>query len=136
MATPESIEAELQALEQRCAAWRQAWADRERTPCASVGELLSATHVGEPLAERIVERLKEARFEIDNALCRLAATTAGAIARLTRDADAQPLETRMQQIFSRIGKHEENFDTKLADLRPLVHRYLHLAQALTRTPGA
>ncbi|MCX4245718.1 hypothetical protein [Paraliomyxa miuraensis] len=135
-ATPESIEAELAALEDRCQAWREAWAERERTPCASVGEVLSAKHLAEPLAERIVERLVEGRREIENAIARLAATTAGATARLTRDGDTSALERRLHEIFLRIGKHEEHFDTKLAELRPLVQRHLRLARALRPTPGA
>src|SRR5690606_7202454 len=116
--------------------WREAWAERERTPCAAVGEVLSATHLAEPLAERIVERLKEARQELDNALARLAATTGGALARLTRDGDTTTLERRLHETFLRIGRHEDHFDTKLAELRPLVERYLRLARALRRTPGA
>lgn len=135
-ATPESIEAELAALEERCQAWREAWAERERTPCASVGEVLSATHLAEPLTERIAERLKEGRREIENAIARLAATTAGAMARLTRDGDTSALERKLHETFLRIGKHEEHFDTKLAELRPLVQRYLRLARALRPTPGA
>ena len=39
-ATPESIEAELAALEDRCQAWREAWAERERAPCAAISEVL------------------------------------------------------------------------------------------------
>lgn len=136
VATPESIEAELAALEGRCQAWREAWAERERATCAAVGELLSATHVGSPLAERIVERLQEGRREIDNSIARLAAATAGATARLARDADTEAIERRTHETFLRIGRHDEHFDTKLAELRPLVHRYLRLARALRRTPGA
>ncbi len=132
MVTPQSIEAEFNALELRCTAWCEAWAQREHTPNASVGEVLSSIHLGEPLAGRLVERLKEGRFDIDNALSRLAATTAGAIARLTGDGDTQPLERRIHTLMSGLGKHEETFDTKLAELRPLVHRYLHLATALQR----
>jgi hypothetical protein len=135
-ATPESIEAELVALEDRCQAWREAWAERDRVPCASVSEALSARHLAEPLAERIVERLKEGRREIDNALARLAAATGGAMARLTRDGDTEALERRLHETILRLGQHEEHFDTKLAELRPLVQRYLRLAKALRRTPGA
>jgi len=134
-ATPETIDAELQALEARCQAWREAWAERERTSCASLGEVMSAIHLGEPLGERIVERLREGRREIENAIARLGATTGGAIARLTREGDASTLERRLHETFSRLGKHEEHFDTKLAELRPLVQRYLTLARALQRTPG-
>lgn len=133
--TPESIEAELAALEDRCHAWREAWAERERTPCASVGEVLSAKHLAEPLAERIVERLEQGRRELDNAIARLAGATAGAMARLTRDGDTSALERRLHETFLRIGKHEDHFDTKLAELRPLVQRYLRLARALRPTPG-
>lgn len=135
-ATPESIEAELSALEDRCRAWAEAWAERERTPTASVGEVLSAQYLGEPMAERIVERLREGRREIDNAIARLGAATGGAMARLTREGDASTIERRLHETFLRIGKHEEHFDTKLAELRPLVERYLRLARALRRTPGA
>ncbi len=134
--TPESIEAELLALEQRCEAWRQAWADRERTPTASVGEVLSAKYLGEPVAERIVERLKEGRREIENSIARLGASAAGGIVRLTKDGDASAIERRLHETFLRIGRHEEHFDTKLSELRPLVQRYLTLARALRRTPGA
>ncbi|MEM9455863.1 MAG: hypothetical protein AAGF11_16905 [Myxococcota bacterium] len=135
-ATPESIEAELHALEDRCQSWRDAWAERERTPTASVSEVLSAQYLGEPIAERIVERLREGRREIENSIARLGATTGGAIARLTREGDASAIERRLHETFLRIGKHEEHFDTKLAELRPLVQRYLRLAKALRRTPGA
>lgn len=135
VATPESIEAELAALEDRCQAWREAWAERERAPCAAVSEVLSAKHLAQPLAERIVERLTEGRREIENAIARLAAATAGATARLTRDGDTEALERRLHETFLRIGRHDEHFDTKLAELRPLVQRYLRLARALRRTPG-
>ncbi len=134
-ATPESIEAELVALEARCDAWRQAWADRERTPTSSVSEVLSAVYLGEPMAERIVERLKEGRREIENSIARLGAAAAGGIARLTREGDASAIERRLHETLLRIGKHDEHFDTKLAELRPLVQRYLTLATALRRTPG-
>lgn len=136
VATPESIQAELAALEDRCQAWREAWAERERTPCAAVSEVLSAKHLAEPLAERIVERLEEGRREIENSIARLAATTAGAMARLTREGDTEAIERRLHETFLRIGQHDEHFDTKLAELRPLVQRYLRLARALRRTPGA
>ena len=135
-ATPETIEAELQALELRSQAWREAWAERDRTPSASVSEVLTAMHLGEPLTERIIERLKEGRFEIEKSIARLAATTAGALARLARDGDTEAIERRSHETFLRIGKHDEGFDTKLAELRPLVKRYLTLARALQRTPGA
>jgi hypothetical protein len=135
-ATPESIEAELIALEDRCQAWREAWAERERTPCASVSEVLSAKHLAQPLGERIVERLQEGRRELENAIARLAATTAGATAKLARDGDTEAIERRLHETFLRIGRHEEHFDTKLAELRPLVQRYLRLSRALRRTPGA
>lgn len=134
--TQESIEAELQALEERCQAWREAWAERERAPCASVSEVLTAKHLAEPLGERIVERLLEGRREIENSIARLAAATAGAMARLTRDGDTQAVERRLHETLLRIGQHDEHFDTKLAELRPLVQRYLRLARALRRTPGA
>ncbi len=133
---PASIEAELLALEARCTAWREAWAERERVPCAAVSEVLSARHLAEPLGERIVERLLEGRREIENSIARLAAATAGAMARLTRDGDTEALERRLHETFLRIGQHDEHFDTKLAELRPLVQRYLRLATALGRTPGA
>jgi hypothetical protein len=136
VATPESIEAELHAIEARCQAWREAWAERERTPCAAVGELLTAKHLAEPLAERITERLREGRRELENAIARLAAATAGATARLTRDGNTDAIERRLHETLLRIGKHEEHFDTKLAELRPLVERYLRLARALRPTPGA
>lgn len=135
-ATPESIEAELAALEDRCQAWREAWAERERAPSASVSELLSAKHMGGPLGEKLVERLQEGRRELENSIARLAATTAGAMARLARDGDTEAIERRSHETFLRIGRHEEHFDTKLAELRPLVQRYLRLARALRRTPGA
>ena len=136
MATPEAIEAELAAIEARCQAWREAWAERDRTPSASISEVLSALHLGEPLTERLVVRLKEGRREIENAIARLAATTAGALAKLARDGDTQAIERRSHETFLRIGQHEEHFDTKLAELRPLVQRYLRLARALRPTPGA
>jgi hypothetical protein len=136
VATPESIQAELAALEDRCQAWREAWAERERTPCAAVGEVLSAQHFAEPLAEQIAVRLKEGRRELENLLARLAATTAGAMARLAREGDTEAIERRLHETFLRIGQHDEHFDTKLAELRPLVQRYLRLARALRRTPGA
>ncbi|MEM9455868.1 MAG: hypothetical protein AAGF11_16930 [Myxococcota bacterium] len=66
----------------------------------------------------------------------MGATTGGALARLTREGDASAIERRLHETFLRIGKHEEHFDTKLAELRPLVQRYLRLAKALRRTPGA
>jgi len=136
MATPETIEAELAALELRCQAWREAWAERDQTPSASLSEVLSAMHLGEPLTERLVERLEEGRGEIENAIARLAATTAGALAKLARDGDTGVIERRSHETFVRIGKHDEHFDTKLTELRPLVGRYLRLARALQRTTGA
>lgn len=135
MATPETVEAELAALELRCQAWREAWAERDRSPSASVSEVLSAMHLGEPLTERLVERLRAGRLEIEHAIARLAAATAGALARLARDGDTETIERRTHETFVRIGKHEEHFDTKLAELRPLVKRYLTVARALQRTPG-
>lgn len=136
MATPESIEAELAALERRCEAWREAWAERDRTSNASIAEILSATHVGQMVSERMGERLLEGRREIENSIARLAAATAGAMARLGRDGDTAAIERRSHETFLRIGQHEEHFDTKLTELRPLVARYLRLARALSRTPGA
>ncbi|MEM9455865.1 MAG: hypothetical protein AAGF11_16915 [Myxococcota bacterium] len=75
-----------------------------------------------------VEHLREGRREIENSTARLGATTGGALARLTREGDASAIERRLHETFLRIGKHEEHFDTKLADLRPLVQRYLRLAK--------
>lgn len=136
MPTPQSIEAELAALKCRATAWTEAWAERNALSSASVAEVYGAVHVGEPVGERLVARLKESRRELENSIARLAATTAGALARLGRDGDASAIERRAHETFLRIGRHDEGFATKLAELEPLVQRYLRLARAFAKTPGA
>jgi hypothetical protein len=105
-----------QRLLDRVCAWKDAWQRRGQTSSAAVAQLLSTTYTGETLAQQLEKRLLAARRDIDNQLARYAGTLAAAIAVLCRTGDTDELERKTQEAFLGIGKHEEGFEAKLAEL--------------------
>jgi hypothetical protein len=119
-----------QRLLERVAAFKQAWARRAETPSASVAQLMSSTFMGETLSQQVEKRLLEARREIDNQIARYAGTLAAGIAILCRSGDTDAIERKTQEMFLGLGKHEDNFESKLAELTPLVETYARLSVAV------
>ncbi len=120
----------FEALEARAKAWETAWARRGETSAASVALLLSQPYLGQTLGQQIERRLLEGRREIDNQLTRFAGMVAAAIALLCRAGDTEALERSIQESMSKIGRVEDGFDSKLAELRPLVALYARLNAAV------
>lgn len=120
-----------QSLIEKTQAWQQAWNDRGQAQTASVAELMSRSYLGSTVAQQIEKRLLEGRLEIDHQIARFAGMLAAAIALLFRAGDTETIERQTQEAFLRIGKSEDGFATKMAELRPLVELYRRLNTALS-----
>jgi hypothetical protein len=114
----------------RVEAWREAWARRGESPSAAVTMLLSERYLGSTLAQQIETRLMEARREIDNAIVRYAGVLAAGIALLTRAGPTEDIERRTQEAFAKLGRNDDGFESKMAELRGLVDVYRRISVAV------
>ncbi len=114
----------------RVEAWREAWARRGDAESAAVAQLLGETYLGQTLAQHIETRLVESRREIDNAIARYAGLVGAAVALLCRAGSTGDVERKIQEAFLKIGRHDDTFETKMVELRPLVELYRRLATAV------
>lgn len=128
--------AHFESLERRVEAWRVSWERRGQADGALVAELMSRPYLGEPLSAQIERRLTEARRELENQLARYAGTLAAGIALLCRAGDTERIERDTFESFSRLGRTEEAFETKMAELRPMVELYRRLNLAVGPNPRA
>jgi hypothetical protein len=118
------------ALVAKVAAWKECWAHHNEAGGATLASLLSMTYLGEPLSMQVERRLLEARREIDNELARHAGLLAAAIALACRAGDTDAIERRTQEAFLKLGKHDQAFESKMAELEPLVRYYTMLSTAV------
>lgn len=118
----------------RVQAWREAWTGRARAESGAVARVLSTEYLGEPLSMQIERRLLEARREIDNEIARFAGMLAAAVALACRAGDTDAIERRTQLAFLEIGKVEDGFESKMAELEPLVRYYATLKQTVGPSP--
>jgi hypothetical protein len=116
-------------------AWKQCWAHHNEAGGATMATLLSMTYLGEPLSMQVERRLLEARREIENELARHAGVLAAAIALACRAGETDVIERRTQEAFLKLGKHDEAFETKMAELEPLVRYYEQLSTAVAPARG-
>ena len=126
-----------EVLQQRVTAWREAWAKRGEAPTAAVTQLLGETYLGSTVAQHIEEKLLQTRREIDNAIARYAGLVAAAVALLCKAGSTEDIERKTQESFLKIGRQEDGFETKMAELQPLVELYRRLSVAMDhprRTP--
>lgn len=114
----------------KVAAWKACWVHRNEAGGAALASLLSTSYLGEPLAMQIERRLLEARREIDNEIARHAGVLAAAVALACRAGDTDLIERRTQEAFLKIGKTEDGFESKMAELEPLVRYYTMLSTAV------
>lgn len=117
-------------LLEKAEAWQQAWAQRGEAPTASVAQLMSQTFQGATLAQQIEKRLLEGRRELDNQIARFAGTLAAAVALLCKSGNTDAIERQTQEAFLRVGKTEDGFASKLAELRPMADLYRRLKTAV------
>jgi hypothetical protein len=119
-----------QYLVAKVAAWKACWSQRNEAGGAALASVLSSTYFGEPLSMQVERRLLEARREIDNEIARHAGVLAAAIALACRAGETDAIERRTQEAFLKIGKTEEGFASKMAELEPLVRYYTMLSTAV------
>ena len=117
-------------LNARVHAWREAWARRGEAPSVAVTMLLSESYFGQTLAQQIETRLLEARREIDNAIARYAGLVAAAIALLTRAGSTGDIERKTQEAFLKVGRNDDGFEAKMAELEALIALYRRLSIAV------
>jgi hypothetical protein len=118
----------------KVAAWKECWAHHNEAGGAALSALLSTRYLGEPLSMQVERRLLEARREIDNELARHAGVLAAAVALACRAGETDAIERRTQEAFLAIGKHDEAFESKMAELEPLVRYYTMLSTAVGPVP--
>ena len=123
------------AIVAKVAAWKECWAHRNEAGGAALASVLSATYLGEPLSMQVERRLLEARREIDNEIARHAGILAAAIALACRAGDTDAIERHTQEAFLKIGKTEDGFESKMAELEPLVRYYETLSTAVGPARG-
>ncbi len=127
--SPATIRAQHDRLNVRVAAFREAWRDRDKATTATVARVLSLSHYGEPLSDRLGTRLLEGRRELDNAIARFGADLAGGVAALTKDGDVSGIERTLHEELSRVARTDETFENRMHELSSLVAMYCRLAVA-------
>lgn len=115
------------ALMTQIHAWVEAW-KRRREPGggAAMVILMSAQHLGEPVATRLEKRLLLAKAHLEGRVANLGGAIAAAIATLGGDADVSGITRSVTEAIVRVGGLEEDFGSKLAELGPLVECYRRL----------
>lgn len=126
----DSLLQEFARLSAQLDAWTDAWQQRRAVGGAAVATLFSCLHTGEPLATRLEQRLLLAKARLEGKLADLAGRTAIAIARLAGDADVATTIDAVRQHVTAVGRSDEGFASKRAELEPLVAVYRRLATAL------
>jgi hypothetical protein len=118
------------ALLAQLSAWAEAWRRRREHGGAALVTLMSATHLGDPVATRIEKRLLLAKAHLEGRIATLAGGMAGAIARMGGDADTSAIERAVSDALVRVGGAEDDFGSKLAELAPIVEMYRRLRGAI------
>jgi hypothetical protein len=118
------------ALLAQLSAWADAWRRRRDHGGAALVTLMSATHLGDPVATRIEKRLLLAKAHLEGRIAALAGGVAGAIARMGGDADTSAIERSVSDALVRVGAAEDDFGSKLAELAPIVETYRRLRGAI------
>ncbi len=118
------------ALLSQLGAWADAWRRRREHGSAALVILMSATHLGDPLATRIDKRLLLAKAHLEGRIAGLAGRIADAVAVLGGDADTSAISRAVSDAVLRVGHADEDFAGKLAELGPLVETYRRLRNAI------
>ncbi|MFO0635806.1 MAG: hypothetical protein U0168_23450 [Nannocystaceae bacterium] len=113
-------------LRARADAWLEAWRGRKDTSSAAMTTVLSTVLVGEPVADRLERRLLLAKAHLEVEHAELAGRIAAAIARLGGEADTSALEQGVREMVQRVGRVDEGFASKRAELDPLATAYRRL----------
>jgi hypothetical protein len=121
---------EHERLRTQIDAWIEAWLRRKETTAASTSMVLSSVQLGVPLQERLEQKLLLVRAQLEQRAARLAGDLAAAIAGLGGDADTQPLQRAVSDTFAQVGRADQDFASKLAELGPLVAMYRRLKAAI------
>lgn len=118
------------ALMAQLSAWAEAWRRRRDHGGAALVTLMSAQHLGDPVATRIEKRLHLAKAHLEGRIAALAGGMAGAIARMGGDADTAAIERAVSDAVARVGGAEDDFGSKLAELGPIAETYRRLRGAI------
>lgn len=121
---------EHERLRAQIDAWKQAWLHRRETTAASTAMLLSSLQHGEPLGDRLEKRLLLARAQLEQRVARLAGDIAAAIATLAGDSDTSAIERSIADAIAQVGRADQDFASKLAELEPLAELYRRLRAAV------
>lgn len=118
------------ALLAQTTAWTDAWRRRREHTGAALVTLMSAIHLGDPLATRLEKRMLLAKAHLEGRIARLAGSFATAIAELGGDADASAIGRAVSDAVVRVGQADDDFGSKLAELGPVVDAYRRLRAAI------
>ncbi len=121
---------EHEQLRAQIEAWIAAWQRRSETTAASTAMVLSSLQLGSPLSERLEKRLLLARAQLEQRIARQAGEFAAAIAALGGDTETQTLERAIADAMAQVGRADQDFGSKLAELVPLVEMYRRLKAAI------
>jgi hypothetical protein len=121
---------EHESLRAQIDAWIQAWLHRTETTAASTAMVLSSVQLGVPLTERLEKRLLLTRAQLEQRISRLSGSLAAAIAGLGGDTDTSQLERAVTDAIAQVGRADQDFGSKLAELDPLVTMYKRLKAAI------
>lgn len=124
---------EHEQLREQIDAWIEAWLRRGEVTSASTATLLSSVQLGVPLAERLEKRLLLARAQLEQRTARLAGAFAAAIAGLGGETATDALERAITDALAQVGRADQDFASKLAELAPLVAMYRRLRAAIDPT---
>jgi hypothetical protein len=130
MAEHDHLLDEHAALLAQTTAWTEAWRRRGEQSGAALVTLMSAIHLGDPLATKIEKRLLLAKVHLEGRIARMAGSFATAIAELGGDADASAIGAAVSETIVRVGHADQDFGSKLAELGPLVDTYRRLRAAI------
>ena len=111
---------EHERLRTQIDAWIEAWLRRKETTAASTSMVLSSVQLGVPLQERLEKKLLLVRAQLEQRVARLAGDLAAAIAGLGGDAETQSLQRAVSDAIAQVGRADQDFASKLAELGPLV----------------
>ncbi|MBX7084285.1 MAG: hypothetical protein K1X88_34080 [Nannocystaceae bacterium] len=118
-------------LRTRADAWLEAWRGRKDTGSATMTTVLSSVLLGEPVADRIEKRLLLAKAHLEVEHAELGGRLAAAIAALGGHADTAAIEQAVREMIQRVGRVDEGFASKRAELDPLATAYRRLRAALS-----
>ena len=111
--------------------WQERLASDRSMRRISLAMRLSSVLLGEPVADRIEKRLLLAKAHLEVEHAELGGRLAAAIAALGGHADTAAIEQAVREMIQRVGRVDEGFASKRAELDPLATAYRRLRAALS-----